>query len=80
MLDREAHLELDRVHRVSPQRASINQAPRDVLCRVHLYLQREELLRKAWIWRTVEFDGVEIHVLPDVSGLLLDNKVIYSAY
>lgn len=41
--------------------------PRDVICRLHRYKQKEVVLRKAWEYETLEFDGAEVKILPDLS-------------
>lgn len=43
--------------------------PRDVIARVHFYTIKEEILRGAWARGPVDFDGVSIHLSPDLSRL-----------
>lgn len=70
-----ADLELDRVHRIpgprpppTAQRAPADQdLPRDVLCRVHFFTIKEEILRLAWVKGTIDFDGAPIRIFPDIS-------------
>lgn len=60
-------LELDRVHRVQSYRAVTSTTPRDVLCHVHFYTMKEAILSAAWQRGSVEFDGVMIQVMLDLS-------------
>lgn len=44
-------MELDTVHRVLGPRSADTDRPRDVVCRVHHFTQKETILRKAWdLW------------------------------
>lgn len=69
----ETELERERVHRVhdahtvSPASQTLGPAPlpHDVLCRVHFFTIKVEIL--AWIKCPLEFDGAPIHIYPDVS-------------
>lgn len=65
--DPAAELLLDRVHRVAGPISSTQERPRDVLCRVHYYHLKEEILRKAWARGPIDFDGANIKIFPDVS-------------
>lgn len=60
-------IELDRVHRVGGMGGDRSDRPRDVLCRVHYYTLKEEIMRKAWRLGPVEFDGSTVHLYPDLS-------------
>lgn len=70
-----ADLELDRVHRIpgprpppSAQRSSPElDFPRDVLCRVHFFTIKEDILRLAWEKGPIDFDGAPIRIFPDIS-------------
>lgn len=64
-------IELDRVHRTLGHRSSDPDRPRDVLCRVHRYTQKDLILRKAWEQGEVSFDGAGIKILPDLSRATL---------
>lgn len=63
----DAVLELDRAHRSLGPRPPDQQKPRDVICRVHKYLLKEEIMRLAWRKGPLDFDGATIQLLPDVS-------------
>lgn len=69
-------LELDRVHRALGPKSNDPDRPRDVLCRIHHYNQKELILRKAWEHGTVEFDGATIKVLPDLSRATLQRRAM----
>lgn len=58
-------LELDRVNRTPGPRSSDPDRPRDVLCRLHRYQQKELILCRAWEHRDAEFDGTAVKILPD---------------
>lgn len=68
--------ELDRVHRTLGPRPSDPDRPRDVLCRVHRYTQKDLVLRKAWERGEVMFDGAEIKILPDLSRATLQRRAM----
>ncbi|KAM9311579.1 rap guanine nucleotide exchange factor 6-like [Gastrophryne carolinensis] len=44
----DAELLIDRIHRVAGRPARAPQAPRDVLCRIHFFTIKEDILRLAW--------------------------------
>lgn len=69
-------IELDRVHRTLGPRPSDPDRPRDVLCRVHRYTQKDLVLRKAWERGEVMFDGAEIKILPDLSRATLQRRAM----
>lgn len=64
-------VELDRVHRILGPKSPDPARPRDVLCRIHHYNQKELILRRAWEHGAVEFDGATIKILPDLSRATL---------
>lgn len=59
-------IELDRVHRVPTARNPAQAAPHDVLCRVHFFRIKEDILRAAWQKGPLDFDREEIQVYPDL--------------
>lgn len=69
-------VEMDRVHRTLGPKSTDPVRPRDVLCRIHHYNQKELILRRAWEQGTVEFDGATIKVLPDLSRATLQRRAI----
>lgn len=68
-------MELDNVHRIPgpraplpAQRASADpDLPRDVLCRVHFFTIKEEILHLAWKKGMIDFDEAPIRIFPDIS-------------
>lgn len=70
-----SEMELDRVHRIPGPRVTpsatrdpaATDPPRDVLCRVHFFTIKEEILRLAWEKGPIDFDGALIRIFPDVS-------------
>lgn len=69
-------LELDRVHRTLGPKPSNPERPRDVLCRLHRYTQKELILRKAWDHGEVECEGAMIKILPDLSRATLQRRAL----
>lgn len=48
--------------------------PRDTLCRVHFYIIKEEIIRKAWSLGTIDSNGATIQILPDLSKYTLQMR------
>ncbi|XP_077319612.1 uncharacterized protein LOC143942237 [Lithobates pipiens] len=69
-------VELDRVHRTLGPKPTDPERPRDVLCRVHRYSQKEMILRRAWEHGEVNFDGAVVKVLPDLSRATLQRRAL----
>ncbi|KAM5171847.1 olfactory receptor 1E16-like [Mantella aurantiaca] len=67
---------LDRAHRAIGPRSSDPARPRDVICRVHLFKQKEEIVKKAWSHGPVNFDGNQIQILPDLSRATLYRRAL----
>ncbi|KAM5140586.1 uncharacterized protein ACMZJ9_014461 [Mantella aurantiaca] len=58
-------LEIDRIHRsLGP---SSSERPRDVICRIHYYTTKEQIIQKAWEKRPIRFQESNIYILPDLS-------------
>lgn len=68
-LDKPQHseLELDQVHRVGPHTAMSRTGTRNVLCRVHFFTVKKEIMRQAWRKGRLLFDGAEITLLQGLS-------------
>lgn len=66
-----ASLEFDRVHRALGPKHTDMERPRDVLCRLHRYSHKEQIMRAARLKGPVDFDGAQISVYPDVSRATL---------
>lgn len=69
-------LEIDRVHRTLGPRSADPARPRDVLCRLHRYAQKETILRKAWENGDIDFDGAHVQILPDISRATLQRRAM----
>lgn len=60
-------VEFDWIHRALGPRPTDPTRPRDLICRLHRYTQKETVLRKACEYGDLEFDGVAIKILLDLS-------------
>lgn len=69
-------LAIDRVHRTLGPKSADPDRPRDVLCRLHRYSQKENILCKSWERGNIEFDGVQIQILPDLSRATLQRRAL----
>lgn len=65
--DPTADILLERVHRTAGPISPSQDRPRDILCRVHYYHLKEEILRKAWSKGPLDFDRGNIKIFTDVS-------------
>lgn len=63
----DSELKIDRVHRVPPGRPRNQDRPRDVLCCLHQYDQKEKIMKSAWDRGPLEHKGSQIHLLQDLS-------------
>lgn len=61
------HIELDRVHRSPAGPMPEIGPPRDVLCRVHFFRVKEDIMRAAWQKGVLEVAGQGVQVFPDLS-------------
>lgn len=52
-------------------RDASSEAPRHVLCHIYYYHQKEEIQRKAWAKRSVDFDEATITFSPDLPRHIL---------
>lgn len=57
-------LKLDRVHGVHRPRNLSSETPRDVICRVHYFEEKELIMKKAREAATLDFDGVTLSFFP----------------
>lgn len=64
---RDTDITIDRVHRTLGPHPNMPDRPRDVLCCLHSFHLKGEILRQAWRVGVLEFDGTAIHLLPDIS-------------
>lgn len=87
---REPKIEFDRAHRALRPRG-LSASPRDVICRVHYYMIKEQILLKARTCNDLQWRGSPIQLFPDLSWhtlqqrrclqplltLLRDNRITY---
>lgn len=69
-------IELDRVHRVSGPRPTDTNRPQDIICRLLRYTHKEDIVREAWTMGTIDFEGVNIKILPDLSRATLQRRAL----
>lgn len=69
-------IELDRVHRALGPRSDDPTRPRDVVCRLHRYTIKENILRRAWEHGDVELEGTRTKILPDLSRATLKRRAL----
>lgn len=72
--DPEIDIELDRVHRALGPGSADPSRPRDVVCRLHHYTQKENILRRACEHGDVEVEGSQAKILPDLSRATLRRR------
>lgn len=59
------------MHRALCPRPGERDQPRDVICRLHRYVQKELIMKAAWQKGTVDFAEVAIYIYPDISWATL---------
>lgn len=69
-------IEVDRAHRALGPRSADPERPRDVVCRLLRYVQKEHIIRKAWEQGEVVLDGAQIKILPDLSRAPLRRRAL----
>lgn len=62
---------LDRVHRALGPKLLDPGQPRDFICRLQYYSQKEAIVRKAWNVGSLLHAGVEVKILPDLTRATL---------
>lgn len=75
-IDLPDRIEIDRIHRALGPKPTDPLRPRDVVCRIHHYIHKEQILRKAWEAEDPELDGVTVKILPDLSRATLQRRAI----
>lgn len=50
--------------------------PHDIVCRVHHYLVKQMIVRKAWVAGTVKYAGADIQILADLSRATLQRRTL----
>lgn len=76
LVDQEATIEPDRVHTALGPRPANPSRPRDVVCRFHRYLQKENVLCRAWEHGDVATKGTHVRILPDLSRATLKRSAM----
>lgn len=71
--DQEAHVLLDRAQ---GPRSEDPTRPRDIVCRLHRYTQKETILRRTWDYGDMEIEGSLIRILPDLSRATLKQRAL----
>lgn len=69
-------LKLDRVHRALCPRNLSSNVPRDDICRVLYYEEKELFMRKEREAATLEFDGVTLTFFPDLARETLERRAL----
>lgn len=67
-------LKIDRVHRALRPRNLSTDIPRDVICRVHYYEEKELIMKKARDAAPLDFDGATLSFFPDLARETLDRR------
>lgn len=65
--DKDAPLELDRVHGALRLKNPNLEHPRDVICRVNFYAIKDAIMQAARTQEAICFNGTQISLLPDIS-------------
>lgn len=66
-----SNIELDRVHQALGPRNIDSTKPRDMICRVHFYREKEEIMRKAREKGQVNLNGTSVYLLHDLCRFTL---------
>ncbi|XP_071978136.1 uncharacterized protein [Engystomops pustulosus] len=66
----------DHDHRALRARSSDPSRPRDVICRIHYYAIKEQILQKARNKGEIDFDGAKITLFPDLSRRTLRQRAM----
>lgn len=69
-----APLRFDRVHRALRPRNAKSDQPRDVICRLHYFEDKNAIMMKMRGLPNVDFDGAVITIFPDLSKETLDRR------
>lgn len=71
-----ANMELYRIHRALGPKSTDSNHPRDVICRLHYFSQKESILKETWETGIVELEGARIKILPDLSKATLQPRAL----
>lgn len=70
----EAIVLLDRAHRTLGPRSDDPNRPRDVVCQLHRYTQKENILHRTWDREAIEVGGSQVKILPVLSRATLKRR------
>lgn len=68
------NLEIDRVHRALGPRNPDPAKPRDIICRIHYFRVKEDIMRKARTKGLIEYKGNTIQLLSDLCHFTLEKR------
>lgn len=66
-------IEMDHAHRAFCPKGPASR-PCDVICRIHSFPLKEDIIRKAHISKKVVFENTQIQLFPDLSGITLQKR------
>lgn len=67
-------LRFDRIHRALRPRNLAVELPRDVICRLHYFEDKNAVMIKLRNMQDIDFDGAKLHIFPDLSKATLDRR------
>lgn len=67
-------LKIDRVHRALRPRNLSTDTPRDIICRLHYYEEKEIIMKKAREAESLDFDGAILSFFPDLARETLERR------
>ncbi|XP_066439048.1 uncharacterized protein [Eleutherodactylus coqui] len=67
-------LEIDRIHRALGPRSTDPKRPRDIICRVHFFKEKEAIIRQARLCKDLAHEGSTILILPDLARRTLQQR------
>uniref|UniRef100_A0A8C5M280 L1 transposable element RRM domain-containing protein n=1 Tax=Leptobrachium leishanense TaxID=445787 RepID=A0A8C5M280_9ANUR len=70
----DAKIKFDRAHRALKPRGATTDQPRDIICRLHDFVVKEEILRAARKTATIKVDGCSVALYQDVSWITLQAR------
>lgn len=67
-------LKIDRAHRALRPHNLSSEIPRDIICRIHYYNEKELIMRKARKKAPLDFDGATLQFFPDLARETLERR------
>lgn len=68
------NLGIERAHRVYRPKGNTSDMPRDILCYLLSFSLKEEILKKARLAKSINYDGGDITIYQDISKFTLDKR------